>query len=212
MKRTFTLILIGAILGSTVAFAASKVFSDVPANEWYTSAVNSLSEKGIIAGYPDNTFRPTKNINRAELAVMLDRLIEYMESGEVASSDTSDVCTAAPTTTDIGRDVYPIASEYDHLPFLGQLFTAYDCGSNRVNQLFGVNNGTYTLGSYIELQLPDAKNTDVATVLEDIGFVCMGGYDYCDTWQLDESADVDDLIKIREYSNVIYRDDCVNCG
>ncbi len=212
MKKTFTLILIGAVLGSTVAFAASKVFSDVPANTWYTDAVNSLSSKGIINGYSDGTFSPTKNVNRAELAVMLDRLIEYLESDEVATSDTSNVCTAAPTATDIGRDVYPIASEYDHLLFLGQLFTAYDCGSSRVNQLFGVDNGNYTLGSYIELQLPDAKNTDVATVLEDIGFVCMGGYDYCDTWQLDESATVEDLIKIREYSNFIYRDDCVNCG
>ena len=80
MKKTLTLILVGAMLGSTVAFAASKIFSDVPTNTWYTDAVNSLSEKGIIDGYPDNAFAPNSNVDRAELAVTLDRLIKYIET------------------------------------------------------------------------------------------------------------------------------------
>lgn len=88
MKRTLTLILVGAILGSTGAFAASKFFSDVPANTWYTDAVNGLSTKGIINGYPDGTFGPTKNVNRAELAVMLDKTIQYLQTGTVSSSNT----------------------------------------------------------------------------------------------------------------------------
>jgi len=90
MKKSLTLILVGILLGSTVAFAASKFFSDVPANTWYSDEVASLSDKGIIAGYPDGTFGVTKNVNRAELAVILDRLIEYMETGEVAPSASTD--------------------------------------------------------------------------------------------------------------------------
>jgi hypothetical protein len=58
MKKTLTLILVGVLLGSTMVFAASKIFSDVPAGKWYSGAVASLSEKGIIAGYSDGTFRP----------------------------------------------------------------------------------------------------------------------------------------------------------
>ena len=91
MKKTLTLIVVGALLGSSITFAATQVFSDVPEDAWYTEAVNSLSEKGIIQGYPDGTFGPNNNVNRAELAVMLDRLIEYMETGEVSSE--SNECT-----------------------------------------------------------------------------------------------------------------------
>lgn len=91
MKKTLLLIVIGAILGSTVGFAGSKLFPDVDENAWYADAVASLSEKGIIQGYPDGTFGPNKNVNRAELAVILDRLLEYIETGEVSSNeDTSD--------------------------------------------------------------------------------------------------------------------------
>ena len=86
MKKSLTLILVGILLGSTVAFATSKFFSDVPDDEWYSDAVASLSEKGIINGYPDGTFGPTNNVNRAELAVILYRLIDYLENGEVAQN------------------------------------------------------------------------------------------------------------------------------
>jgi len=48
--------------------------------------VNSLSEKGIINGYPDGTFGPTKNVNRAELAVMLDKTIQYVQTGTISQN------------------------------------------------------------------------------------------------------------------------------
>jgi hypothetical protein len=79
MKKTLMLLLVGALLGSTVALAASKIFSDVPTNAWYSNAVTSLSDKGIIEGYPNGTFGPANDVSRAELAVILDRTIQYIE-------------------------------------------------------------------------------------------------------------------------------------
>jgi len=35
--------------------------------------VNVAVEKGIVSGYPDGTFRPNKNVTRAEMAALLDR-------------------------------------------------------------------------------------------------------------------------------------------
>lgn len=35
--------------------------------------VNVAVEKGIISGYPDGTFKPNKNVTRAEIAALLDR-------------------------------------------------------------------------------------------------------------------------------------------
>ncbi len=89
MKKTFALIFIGVLLGSTLAFASVKMFSDVPNNTWYSESVGSLADKGIVSGYKDGTFGPGKNVSRAELAVMLDRTIEYIENGAVLSSSTS---------------------------------------------------------------------------------------------------------------------------
>ena len=35
-----------------------SIFSDVPAGEWYTGWVNLAVDNGMIAGFPDQTFRP----------------------------------------------------------------------------------------------------------------------------------------------------------
>lgn len=83
MKKALGFIVVGILIGSGIAFAATKVFTDVPEDTWYTDAVESLADKGIVEGYPDGTFGPGRNVNRAEMAVIIDRLIEYIETGEV---------------------------------------------------------------------------------------------------------------------------------
>ena len=45
---------------------AAASFPDVPENTVNFGAVEYLKSKGIISGYPDNTFKPEKTINRAE--------------------------------------------------------------------------------------------------------------------------------------------------
>ncbi len=64
----------------SITIAATHIFSDVPENEWFTGAVNSLHKKGIISGYQDGTFQPNQNVTRAEVAVMLDRSLFYIET------------------------------------------------------------------------------------------------------------------------------------
>ena len=51
-------------------------FKDVAETHWAAKAIDELSEKGIIKGYEDGTFRPDEPISRAEVAVMLSRLME----------------------------------------------------------------------------------------------------------------------------------------
>lgn len=93
MKKTISLVIISSLFGSAVALAGAKLFSDVNSSIWYANAVASLSEKGIINGYTDGTFRPDNNVNRAELAVMMDRLLQYVETGEVANDKVADNTT-----------------------------------------------------------------------------------------------------------------------
>ena len=43
-------------------------FSDVSATDWYNNAISTLTNMGVISGYPDGTFRPNAGITRAEFA------------------------------------------------------------------------------------------------------------------------------------------------
>lgn len=50
----------------------STTFSDVPPEKYYSKAVQSMVENGIMVGYPkDQTFRPEQPVTRAEFTVML---------------------------------------------------------------------------------------------------------------------------------------------
>jgi hypothetical protein len=43
-------------------------FSDVVPGSWYASYVYKAAYNHVVGGYPDNTFKPDNNINRAEAA------------------------------------------------------------------------------------------------------------------------------------------------
>lgn len=64
----------------------SVAFSDVPAGEWYTEAVETLAALGIVNGYPAGGFRPDQPITRAEFATMVARLATGAEE-ELAFDD-----------------------------------------------------------------------------------------------------------------------------
>lgn len=49
------------------------VFGDVPADAWYAPAVEALHAAGVVAGYPDGTYRPHQPVNRAQMAALLAR-------------------------------------------------------------------------------------------------------------------------------------------
>lgn len=52
-------------------------FPDVFENDYYYEAVKWATEKGIIHGYGDGTFKPNKNITREEILVILRNYSEY---------------------------------------------------------------------------------------------------------------------------------------
>ena len=43
-------------------------YSDVKSTDWFNNAISTLSNMGIIDGYPDGSFRPNAGITRAEFA------------------------------------------------------------------------------------------------------------------------------------------------
>jgi N-acetylmuramoyl-L-alanine amidase len=50
-------------------------YSDIPPGSWYGDAVNTLVQRGVLEIPADGLFRPGDAVNRAEMAVMLARLL-----------------------------------------------------------------------------------------------------------------------------------------
>ena len=77
-------ILLGAFIGALVAsistvFAMGDFFKDdneIP--DWARDPIYNLKLNGFITGYDDDTYRPNQAVTRAELAVILDRVIESL--------------------------------------------------------------------------------------------------------------------------------------
>lgn len=52
---------------------AANYFNDVSVKYWAANAIAICAKLGWITGYPDGTFRPDKNVTRAELMAMINR-------------------------------------------------------------------------------------------------------------------------------------------
>ncbi len=92
--------------GSTTS-GGSK-FTDLTATHWSYSAVESLSEAGVLSGYPDGTFQPDRAMNRAELTKVA--LLSFKENTETNTSNTNTTHAAASTAT-TDTDFPDIASD-----------------------------------------------------------------------------------------------------
>ena len=66
--------------GAAMTASAAIPFSDVESDSWAYEAVASLSDRNIIEGYPDGTFRGNKHITRYELAQITARLLAKKDS------------------------------------------------------------------------------------------------------------------------------------
>jgi len=71
---------------------AYQIFSDLDSSHSNAAAVEALYYEGIINGYEDNTFKPEKSINRAELLKILTTAVDADLSGNFANcfNDVSD--------------------------------------------------------------------------------------------------------------------------
>jgi|GEM_PF-5460634 len=208
MKKYIIGLITGIILTCVpiaVAYEAG-VFNDVPAGQWYSESVGALSNLGIVNGYSDGSFMPGKNVSRAELSVMLTRSLIRMGDPDV-------VCEVAPTRSDIGREVYPVSYYYKRTYWLGSVFTADDCGEQRLKELFGGYDSDYTWGSSVTLKRKPWQ--ELVNTFKEIGYTCTaGGLNEldCNIWVLSKTVKVKDLLKLKGYSEIFDRDDCVNCG
>lgn len=77
-KKLITTPILSLLLGTTLLtpqMASAKSFTDVKKSDWHYNVVNELSDKGIINGYEDNTFKPQRPVSYAEFLTLLNNAI-----------------------------------------------------------------------------------------------------------------------------------------
>ena len=73
------------LAGTTLVRAYDISFSDVPESSWFYEDVMTLSESGVVSGYPDGTYRPTKKVTTGEALKMILLAAGYPEPEPAAS-------------------------------------------------------------------------------------------------------------------------------
>ncbi len=73
-KKTLTLLSLALIFGAGTTLAATMNFSDVSEDDWFAGAVDYISGNEIMTGYDDGRFGPGDDVNRAQLATVLERV------------------------------------------------------------------------------------------------------------------------------------------
>ena len=73
------------LTGTLLVRAEGELFSDVPYDSWFYEDVMALTDSGVIGGYPDGTYRPTKNVTTGEALKMILLASGYPEPEQAAS-------------------------------------------------------------------------------------------------------------------------------
>lgn len=89
MKKVLSLVLVIAMVLSSMSFAFAAKFEDI-ADTNYEEAIETLEALGVITGYEDGTYRPEKTVTRAEMAKLMVQLLGYGDLVAGSKSNFSD--------------------------------------------------------------------------------------------------------------------------
>jgi hypothetical protein len=93
------------------AAAYSGVFTDVPADTWYTNGVEWAAKNGIVNGYGDGKFGPNDPVTREQLAAILFRYANFkgyeIKTNALIADDAAQVSAyaIAPVNWAVENDV-----------------------------------------------------------------------------------------------------------
>ena len=89
MKKVLSLVLVIAMVLSSMSFAFASNLTDIADND-YEKAIETLVGLGVITGYEDGTFRPEKTITRAEMAKLMVITLGYGDLVAGSKSNFAD--------------------------------------------------------------------------------------------------------------------------
>jgi len=75
MALSITAGTVAPFITATPSFAQTT-FTDVSSNYWAAQFIQELSQRGVIAGFPDGSFRPEEAVTRAQFAAMVNKAFQ----------------------------------------------------------------------------------------------------------------------------------------
>lgn len=77
------------VLIPTISLTVHAEVADI-SGHWAEDVISDWANKGLANGYPDGTFRPNKDISRAEFIKLVNNAFEYTEEKEISFTDVSE--------------------------------------------------------------------------------------------------------------------------
>jgi hypothetical protein len=119
-----------AATGLTAGMLGSALFSDVPAGSYYDAPVGRMYDAGIMKG-SDGKFRPTDFVTRAELATVMDRIVNGDVEVSRSSSSRSRSSSSSSTSSSSSSSSSVVTTEAGNVHFTTAAFSI----SNKVQSL-----------------------------------------------------------------------------
>jgi len=103
-------ILLAAVLCTTAAWAASS-YDDVKPGHWAYGALDYLTDKGVLEGYPDGFFKGDRTLTRYEFAQAIARLLDTID--KTGNGDTDVNVLAESLRAEFSDQLAEIQKEMD---------------------------------------------------------------------------------------------------
>ena len=146
-KRILAALLCACLLVPALTAPAFAAFPDVPADEWYTEYVDFCTEKGIVNGFEDGTFRPTGYLRRSEFIKMLATSASLTYKSELPGKHWAEAYWAMLSENGVldGALVAQSGQHFHKFPCLfgGQLFLYLGDGGGAVAKPCRRSNGHF---------------------------------------------------------------------
>ena len=168
MKKILAMAAVAALAAGASVYAANP-FSDVSTSDWAYQAISDLSDRGMVEGYPDGTFKGEQNITRYELAQIIARLMA--KEDQMNAEDRAIIDRLASEYADelenLGVRVSNLEKKVGNIAWSGDARMRYQKanggddafqGRIRINARATVNDTTYVHGRFAAVG--DFKNAN----------------------------------------------------
>jgi hypothetical protein len=105
------------IITLVTTLSTAQTFPDVQPSHWAEAAVERMVELGIIVGYPDGMFRGQEGVNRYQMALIIDRTLDVVETalGTETALRQAEIDTVREEFSNLAAELQNVKADFDNL-------------------------------------------------------------------------------------------------